>query len=465
MSTIFDELSRVELGATSQFGNLRIYPLLRPKPSFPEPDYLLLDEAMTKGLVSVTELKGGGSVPDLQLENKCHRSVLLLDGEELLGAKQNRALNLTVLAPPRRRIIIPVSCVEAGRWSTSTSEFRSSPQLMYARARGSRVSQVTGSMQRSGTHTSDQPSIWADIRDKAAGLRVSSPTQAMSDVYESHAISVEEYVRAFQWSERQAGAVFAISERLVGFDLLDHPETMKRVYAKLVRSYALDALDYGNTRAEKSDPTAFTAMVTDLSGARSFAQPAVGLGKDIRFASDLLVGAALWAEDRYVHICGFPNNGHTATGGIQSRIERAKRRAQQQSRNSGSSLLLVDDDAQQLELRSYVFRNAGYSVVTTTDPMNAVAIAEEGNIVLAVLDYEMPVMNGCALAERLKRLRPELKIILHSGSVNISDSEMESTDAFVPKGIGVSNLLTRVSDLLQVPLQVEGSGISVGHGA
>jgi hypothetical protein len=45
----------------------------------------------------------GGSVPHLLFINDAMRPVLLLDGEELVGAKQNRVLNLTVLAaaPPR----------------------------------------------------------------------------------------------------------------------------------------------------------------------------------------------------------------------------------------------------------------------------------------------------------------------------------------------------------------------------
>jgi hypothetical protein len=57
----------------------------------------------------VTELGAGGSVPELRFENLGEKPVLLLDGEELVGAKQNRALNLTILAPAKQVIVIPVS--------------------------------------------------------------------------------------------------------------------------------------------------------------------------------------------------------------------------------------------------------------------------------------------------------------------------------------------------------------------
>jgi hypothetical protein len=59
----------------------------------------------------------------------------LLDGEELIGAKQNRALNLTILAPAKQVIVIPVSCVEAGRWHLRRSPrvtHRCSPKVTQA---------------------------------------------------------------------------------------------------------------------------------------------------------------------------------------------------------------------------------------------------------------------------------------------------------------------------------------------
>ena len=55
--------------------------------------YVTLDEALVSGTVRVSEVSDGGSVPELLFGNLGKRPVLLVDGEELVGAKQSRTLN------------------------------------------------------------------------------------------------------------------------------------------------------------------------------------------------------------------------------------------------------------------------------------------------------------------------------------------------------------------------------------
>ena len=54
-----------------------------------------LTEALVQNLIAVTEVCEGGSVPELKVVNKSGTMVLILDGEELIGAKQNRVVNTT----------------------------------------------------------------------------------------------------------------------------------------------------------------------------------------------------------------------------------------------------------------------------------------------------------------------------------------------------------------------------------
>lgn len=60
----------------------------------------MLDEALAEGLFEVREVDDGGSVNEILVINKTNYTVLLLDGEILAGAKQNRVLNAGVPIGP-----------------------------------------------------------------------------------------------------------------------------------------------------------------------------------------------------------------------------------------------------------------------------------------------------------------------------------------------------------------------------
>ena len=240
-------------------------------------------------------------------------------GEELVGAKQNRILNLTILAPPKQSIVIPVSCVEAGRWRHESAEFRVSAQTQYARGRAARTAQVSESLLHGQTRQSDQSAVWAEISQKAERMCAASPTSAMNAMYEKSAVPLEEYLRAFRWVPGQAGVAFGMGGQMVGLDLFDHPATMQRLFPKLLRSYALDALD-GAAGGE----VLMDGLLSELALAPVFAETAVGLGKDLRIQGRGLVGAGLWVETRYVHLAAFRVGG--TDSGIKTRMARPSRR-------------------------------------------------------------------------------------------------------------------------------------------
>lgn len=105
-------------------------------------------------------------------------------------------------------------------------------------------------------------------------------------------------------------------------------------------------------------------------------------------------------------------------------------------------VLLVDDDDQQLELRAYVLQLAGYYVFTLTDPLQALSLARRiDGLDFAILDYEMPTMNGGLLARQLKAHFPKLIVILYSAAVGIPSQALDMADAFMPKGENVAALL------------------------
>jgi hypothetical protein len=321
---ITQELSSITIGDPVYFGGLTMFPLFRDGALPPQPGYLLLEEAITLGTARVTEVGEGGSVPELRFENLGEKPVLLLDGEELIGAKQNRVVNLTILAPAKQVIVIPVSCVEAHRWHANTEEFRPAKHVMYSRVRAAKAAQVSGSMVAGTSRRADQSAIWEEIALKSERLGAESPTQAMNAMYDTMAGSIDTYLRTFVCAEWQAGLIFAIGPNDMGLDLMDHPSTMRALFPKLVRSCALDAVEEASATAANAGAAA--EFLHRVGNAEPLAHPAVGIGQEIRLTGAGIAGAALWAEQRCVHLCAFTANRNGASAGFHTRMSRPTRR-------------------------------------------------------------------------------------------------------------------------------------------
>jgi hypothetical protein len=327
MLTLHEELTSINLGQPITFRQLTLFPLFRTAP-LPPRDYILLDDGIAQRLVHVTEIHAAGSVPELSVTNDADSPVLLVDGEELIGAKQNRVLNLSILIPAKQKCVIPVSCVECGRWRAASTEFSSSDHFHYGSARSQRISQVTHSMRAIGSRLSFQERVWDELSAKASRLGGDSPTHAMGAIYTRHSHSLNEFSRAFQWQEHQVGSAFAISGSIAGLDLFDHPAVMQHYFPKLLRSFALDALDTQGRKQISISVDLLTEFFSTISGASCFAEDSPGIGKDLRFGSNQVTGAALWAHERYLHLCMFANASHGADAAIQTRLSRSSYRRQ-----------------------------------------------------------------------------------------------------------------------------------------
>lgn len=321
MLTLKEFAEGLAFGEAMEFENLTLVPVIGGAEP-PEPDYLLLTEAMEAKLAKVTEL-GGGTVPELLFENMADRPVLILEGEELVGAKQNRMVNLTILAAPSSKMVIPVSCVEAGRWHMVSTEFVPSSHMAFSGVRARSSAAVTASMRLQRSRRSNQGEVWDAIGERAAVLDASSPTGAMHAIYEKRMTDVEEFVRAMPFREGQTGAAFLIGGRPVGLDVFDHPRTMGKNHERLIHSYALDALaqqragtakggaaESGGKAAERgSPPETLRRWLAGLADGQLIIEPAIGMGHDVRLLNEKLTVAALWAQERFVHFCAFSVDG------------------------------------------------------------------------------------------------------------------------------------------------------------
>jgi hypothetical protein len=312
MEAITNSLRAVEIGQPQQFRNLTAFPLLQRNAG--KPDYITLSRAVQQETASITEISEGGSVPNLLLDNKGDESVLILDGEELIGAKQNRVANLTILAAAHSKTVIPVSCVEAGRWSYSSRNFDVSERAMFHRGRAAKAAALSSNLKATGTYGADQGQVWNYISEKQARMDVESTTEAMSDMYDQHRGSVEDYVGKFRSVEEQVGVLFAIDGEIEGMDLFDANATLENMLPKLVRSFAIDALESANGEGKPAEEKAASRFLDRVAAAHMDSYPGIGLGTDVRLSAPLVAGGGLVNGDKLIHLAAFRNEAPDQSG-------------------------------------------------------------------------------------------------------------------------------------------------------
>ena len=149
MNILESFIQNLYTGEPVQVGQLRVTPVFIREGAQPLP-LLEFEEALGRGLVEVTEVSEGGSVPNLFVRNKADRDVIIVDGELLVGAKQNRVVNTTIVVPAHTSVEIPVTCVEQGRWRYSSRNFSSSRSHSSSSLRSLKHRTVTDSLRERG---------------------------------------------------------------------------------------------------------------------------------------------------------------------------------------------------------------------------------------------------------------------------------------------------------------------------
>ena len=199
-------LGKVEVGEGRHFRNLTVFPLLvSEEGEGAKPRYELLSDAIEAGAASVEEVDEAGSVPFLAVANKAAIPVLVPEGEILIGAKQNRTVNLTVLVAAGATFKLPVSCVEQGRWSYTSRRFKPAafahPKLRNLKMKAAQESRALGYAPQS-----DQGAVWEEVEDHLHAMEApASPTRSWTDGYEAAEGRLEDYRKAIELPEGACG--------------------------------------------------------------------------------------------------------------------------------------------------------------------------------------------------------------------------------------------------------------------
>jgi hypothetical protein len=287
------------VGEPIRHDGLAVFPLFAESSSGVE--YVLSDEAIQAGSVAVEEVSEAGSVPDLAVENKGDVRVLFLEGEELVGAKQNRILNTSVLVAAHSKTKIPVSCVEAGRWGYKSRRFGSGGTHSPSRLRYHLKASVSRSLKAERSYRSDQGEVWAEVARQQEALGAFSRTSAMADTFEAHRKRLDEFREKLRYADGAIGVAVAVGDQVVACDLFDKPSTCEKVWSRLLSGFMLDALELGEheRQAEAGDVDRLLRGLSDLPW--QAADP-IGEGEEYRADSPSGdVASALAFEGVVVH--------------------------------------------------------------------------------------------------------------------------------------------------------------------
>lgn len=297
-------LEGIILGEMQAHKGLAVFPLHHPEKGGPR--YLTLQEALAKDHLLITEKSAGGSVPELAVVNHADRPVLLLDGEELVGAKQNRVLNTTVLVAAGAEMVIPVSCTESGRWAYDSDHFEASRHVMPRHVRHDKARAVSRNLETMSSFSSDQGQVWSNIDAMACELGSSSPTSAMREVIDARDADLNAYLDATAPVPGQKGLLVLIGGEVAGMDILSRADAYAILHQKLLRSYAVDAL-MEERRGRRKEPSFDTAgaFLQEISGCEEKKYESTGLGWDHRFQGPRAVGTALVWRKRVIHAAFF----------------------------------------------------------------------------------------------------------------------------------------------------------------
>ena len=303
-------LADLAIGNPKTVLNLMVVPLSGNIASALE--YLLVDEALEMKKVIVEEVSEGGSVPELRMTNFSNLVVLVVDGTELVGAKQNRIVNASFLIPPESVTRIPVTCVEQGRWQYKGRQFGSSRHFSpYSIRRDNAEFHKTTLKQKRG-YASDQGKVWDRVAEMSHKMEAPTMTGAMNDVMEQKRISIEEYQKGIALEGPETGAAFFVNGIFQGIELFDRAGTFGKMFTKLLSGVAVEAMmaqgePLSPRRAKTpAEATEYVKRILDEVVKSLFDKyEPIGVGEDWRYDAERSFGKSLQYGADLIHFSAF----------------------------------------------------------------------------------------------------------------------------------------------------------------
>jgi len=301
LGRIQEHLRSVTVGEPLRYKNLCVFPISggNGKPS----EFTTLEAALKKKDAEITEVSSGGEVPFVNLVNRGKMSILLPEGELLIGAMQNRVVNISMVAAAAATTKIPVSCVEQGRWHTVSSSFEAAYHAPPS-VRAVKTKTVNENVARSGSHASDQGAVWHSVESMLSDMDVASETSDMSELYKQQQDRIEGYRKNIKLPTDARGMLFTAGGKFLGFDIFDSKVTLKKYWKKISESYFMEAsrITDDELESEMVEVELFMNVMTEYI---DMVDEPVGEGVEFQINSEGIAGSGVWHGDKVCHLSAF----------------------------------------------------------------------------------------------------------------------------------------------------------------
>jgi hypothetical protein len=270
------------VGEPVSFEKLTVFPVTSDEVASDD-EFITLDEGLRAGTVTVSELgddgrarpinmqgnarvqrRDGAQVNKLALTNRSGKKLVLIAGEMVVGGKQDRIVGHDcIIGSSETPVPIDVFCVEHGRWSGPASHATGGAKMM-----------ASPKVREKAQAKKDQSQVWGAVAESVSENKVATATGDLKSVYRDSRVvtTLDNYERAFKdrlKGTKIVGVVVAVGGKIISADVFASPRLFQAYWPKMLKSYALEAMNAGAAAKQAADLKAAEAFLARAEGSNA----------------------------------------------------------------------------------------------------------------------------------------------------------------------------------------------------